>query len=299
MLYLSGPQKDAAFFYYYWQPDDTPVWENSIHPIICSIATLRYFCRRVPIYVIDASPGTPNWGNYPQDFSFTVLPRKPFLSEFQVSWDRFGYFSMLVCSKVFDIYLAAQAVAQRKILVSDADVFWVSNPFPFEYDRGFCTDGHNTGFWYYHKDDTKYLGMVLSLLFGSIVSSEMAQQIFQESNSGQNIFLEETVFRFLCSRVPQYNRISSRENYLLPYFAESHNFARAKNLHILGYMSERNRLFVASYITELADIFDAMFPPTQRKEIFGVRPETTYSCRDPKAMLELLVKIYGPKEKWH
>jgi hypothetical protein len=215
-----------------------------------------------------------------------------------------------VCSKVFDIFLAAQSVPQRKILVSDADIFWVSDPFPFEYNDGFCTDGHNTGFWYYHKDDTKYLGMLLSLLFGSIVSPDMAKCIFQEVTNGseQGIFLEETVVRFLCSRVPQYNKISSLENYLIPYFFDPLTLAKVKNLHVLG-LSQKNRLSIVTKITELADIFDAMFSRTQREEIFGVRPEVTYSCRNARDMLKLFVGIHGTtakqlytkdvKEKWY
>lgn len=298
MLYVEDHQTNTAFFYYFWQSPHCNVWENRSHPIICSIATLRYFCRRAPIYVIDVSHDA-YWGSFPQQLKFTVIPRKHFLSNWTLPngspIDSIDSFGALVFSKVFDVYAASLQIPENRIVVCDTDVFWLADPFPFQYHNGFCMDGGNSGFWYYHKDDLLYMGILMSHLFGSIVSPEMAKHIRNTvaTDTGRNAddfwFLEETVMRYVCSRIPGYNRLSHEEHFIVHHFNRDNlDLNDIKNVHVMSYAVNGDRLSFISQLREIVNAMKKVLTPEQLLMVLGTECAPKLSYRDRKEILQYL-----------
>jgi len=297
MLYLRKPERNTAFFYYYWQPFQGEVFLNQYNPVLCSIATLRYFQPNIPIYVVDGSETASDWGEFVAQFKLNILHRPDHFFKKFATHEQEVHQQLL--SKPFEVYLAAQSVSQERIVVSDSDIFWVKDPLPLENSTTeFSMDGHNSGFWYYHKKDTKFIGLWLSLMCYAMICPEIAQLILKQSSGTGSVpyLLEENVVRLLCKMTTGYNEISHKENHLSGFYDgkyfrnRRHPPKDIKNIHVMGAWGYESRLENIKRIKELSKIFDVMFTEEQKRKIFGDEDVETFSYRNIAEMKKLFVK---------
>lgn len=148
---------NAALIYSFrrWCPG--PVWDDIYLPIMPSIASFRAFDTKTAVYVIDSTDHETDWGDWPRKLNFTVLRRphafRPFDGMCQAEYNESGlsiFWNLL--SKPLDVYETVLELPHEVFMVSDADVFFIKDPWPLHDDptQNFVC-GTNTGFYYFHK----------------------------------------------------------------------------------------------------------------------------------------------------
>lgn len=130
--------------YYHWFPepsDGRQPWRSLRCPIILSIATLRAADPHIPITVLCDADWL-QWGEYPQSLNFEVKHIPFHLKHYE---DKAGWKHL---SRLFDLNRHATGT----VIYSDSDVFWLKSPLPLAEDSvRFCSDGFNTGIFYYNS----------------------------------------------------------------------------------------------------------------------------------------------------
>lgn len=295
MLYVNDDK--LAVMYLHWQAPGKVV-QNVGNPVVPSIATVRYFQPKVPIYVVDLSDCEPDWEKYPEKFNFTVIRKTPFLEgwplpEPQPSVKTFPkYMPYRLLSKPFDALQVAHQLPEQRFLVSDTDIYWVKSLLPLPGDPRKFRSRANSGLFAFHKEETTFMGKWLSTIMQAIIDPNTMHSIHKQSSCGQEHFLEETVLRGLA-QLPQkeyvWTPMPPEENYFT--WGNRCNPSQIKALHVLGtYCSQlkQDRIEVIYQIQELFDIFEQMFTPQERLLIFGEKPKRLYSYMKRKEITQLM-----------
>lgn len=140
------PNNDHAIIYQYWDWGNDPYFFMDLNvPLILSIASVRSFNKKISIYVLDYSTHEKDWF-IKNDLNFKVIKVN---SEILTYCDCYGVWPPQ--RRPIDILKFSSLLNEKVIIFSDADVIWLKNPVPLNYDNKFHIVYNNAGFFYYLK----------------------------------------------------------------------------------------------------------------------------------------------------
>jgi hypothetical protein len=256
---------------YYWWNDgpDGEVWRDMLNPIIPSIATFRSQNGTMPIYVLDASRNSKNWGHYPFKLNFNVVPVQPGLR-----YDRKYGVSInqaKLLSRMIDVHnFAKHHTSAEAILFSDSDIFWVKDFFPIpEPKDGFYSNQSNNGIFYYtHNGDSSEAFRLIEEHTAKALTDKDHRKVIVD-NYYSDIFNDESVYMYVRKKHPElFKDISMCENYpgINP---DEFVLENAKNYHLTQSNYGLCRGLFALAIEEFYDKMKMLLSDTEIIQIFG------------------------------
>ena len=227
---------DKAVFYHWWGgPHDKP-YQNMSAPILLSIATLRACNPSIPIFVLDGTKTNRSldWAHFKEKLRFKTIPIQFVLDEKLVAGAKH-------LSRLYDL---EQYSFANLMIYCDSDVFWLKDPLPVDRTSGFCFDGHNTGYFYYHLHDCldtdffrRFRAYSDAAIFSENIRAEMKKFVGYDAWYG---VWDEMILCFMKHEHPGlFSIVSKNENFSIRD-AKHHNFQPARMLHCNGLMM-RNR----------------------------------------------------------
>lgn len=286
-----------SFIYWYFNHDGIEVWNDQKNPVIPSIASLRYWQPRLPIYVIDVSKKKNIWGDYPRQFGFEVISQNSVYTDIPRHESKFfGPVSHELLGKTNDVWFFASKLNSEYYAVLDSDLFWVQNPLPLKGSgtkQFWMSLDTNTGFYYYHKDASDFIYLWRGLNNLAFWEEEFRKKVCDFTK--HEVVQEESVCGYAMSKFGKcaIGQYPFEENFATSNYAwpERHKHAaNAKVLHILSkHCPKLNNLVVAQSVIEIREIMQKMFSEGQYKEIFKDKPLANVSYKNPLEMKKILM----------
>jgi hypothetical protein len=268
--------------YYHWFPepsDGRQPWKALRCPIILSIATLRAADPHIPIKVLCDADWL-QWGEYPRSLNFEVKHIPFHLKHYE---DKAGWKHL---SRLFDLNRHATGT----VIYSDSDVFWLKSPLPLAEDPvHFCSDGFNTGLFYYDSSSDivrKFFELFEAYTIGALNCKEIRQLLktYVGYEEWYYVWDEMTLtymsrkHRDLFQEVPREEHASARD------LKEDIDFWRLKSFHCNGTVvynqattnqsyKEHSRGLMCVLVKEWWNAINKVLDPS---DIFSVEELETY-----------------------
>lgn len=284
-----------SFIYWYFNHNGIEVWNDRKNPIIPSIASVRYWQPRLPIYVIDVSKKKNFWGDYPRQFNFEVISQKSVYTDVSRQESKFlGPVSHELLGKTNDVWFFSSKLNSEYYAVLDSDLFWVQNPLPLHgsgTNKFWMSKEANTGFYYYHKNSPDFIALWRGLNNLAVWEEDFRKRV--AAHVKYDIVQEEAVCGYALDKFGNcgLDRYPISENFTTAGYAiQKHHkdAANAKVLHILNKHCKDDSLTVAQSVIEIRAIMQKMFSEDQYKEIFKDAPLASVSYKNPLEMKKIL-----------
>jgi len=311
MFKIKEDRYATNLIYYYFNGSEEPIkaYKDMANPITMSIATFRKWNKSAHIHVIDISDTTHDWGEYPDILNFTIYRsqhRSQTLNSMQVNAKDKFCFGMLSKPSIIYEHVLKNISHHSTVVVSDADLFYVQNPFPLAVDhtRGICCSLENVGFWYFMNngrdgamDDVhRILELWSGFCAGAMIDPFFKQQLSKRCDWNQEIVQEEAVFWYLQKVCPDLliKDIPYTENFWFDWPTDAYDMSKVKNLHYRvwrkrGKMDRKERGKLCLYIKELRDIVFDVLGEKAIKELYDDwDTDEVFSFHDTAAVNDFL-----------
>lgn len=246
--------------FHYWSESPIRAWDDGKNPVIHAIAAIRGSNKNCSIDVIDVSEHANDYGTYPESLGFVVHRKRPtirFYNRSLLSPDRFK-----LCSRISDIESHARNF-DGTVLFSDADVFWLKDPFPpIENPSKFCCREDNSGVFYYSPtspDAVAFLSLWKSQIAKGLADSKFFGKVAAIYRPNADIYQDEAVLVYMNvimkSQIQQYFQpIGFAENYCREIDIFGRVLPDIKALHLQFFHWGFERAKVACSISEIHDL---------------------------------------------
>lgn len=315
----SSKSTEKAFIYFYYGKyrQNTKIWEDQRNTIPLAIATLRKWNKDVKVYVADASDEYIEWGDFPKALNFKVirianpLGRNMVNCYTDMNRPNIKMYPTLL-SKPLAVANVALVAPEQQIIYSDADIFWIKDPFPLlgDIQKDFCV-GWNTGIYYYDKANW-FAQRWLDMWKGACLLA-MNEWLYREKlhewntyhqwegkmGDGQTHIHDESISNYLIDfYTPIMGRkpyvVGLEENFLIQnLFSHSDVFKTAKNVHVQCGSSKNiggpQKVRACVRIQEIRDIITSVLDKSLTDLYFENWGHlSTVSIYDTQAMQSLL-----------
>lgn len=308
MIKVEDNNYNINLIYYYFKNESNPIdaYKDMANPITMSIATFRKWNKTANIHVLDVSQNEHNWGEWPKKLNFKVYRNKQYkTNNLKRGRDKFCY-GMLSKPSVIYEHVKKNIHHHSTVIVVDADLFFVQNPFPLAVDhsRGICCSLENVGYWYFTNggydgnmnDAYQILEIWAGLCAGAYIDENFKTSLAHRCEWNPNFVQEETVFWYLQKICPHLliKDIPYTENFWFDWPIEAFNTHKVKNLHYrvwkkLGKMKRSERGKLCLYVKELRDIIFEVLDKDDIKELYdGWDTDEIFSFHDPIAVNDFL-----------
>lgn len=255
MSILVRKDYEHCAIYHWWEEQgDAPPYSNLRTPILISIATLRAVSD-IPIIVLDMSykwgdqhPYKHDWGHFPEKLNFEVI-----YNDFEYSCynERVRGFKHL--SRCQDIlwWPGRSGIQIKKTMYVDSDVFWLKDPLPFACNPNkFCSDGWNTGFFYFDKISTvtnHFWDIFYTYIKAAIYSPDVRQIMmsYVPYVEWYEVY-DEMILTYMTHKHPDLLEIiPPEEHFTLRKITDVEDLSKIKMLHANGLMVSNDLCKVA------------------------------------------------------
>ena len=135
----------TIFIYHFWNDGHFCNAIDCQHsPIIYSIASLRASGCNEIVKVIDNTPKSTNWGSFPKDLDFEVIPKIGLLQNKKNCFSTYNHFLSQKIGDVLDL-----SKNYDEIVYCDSDIIWIKNPIPFNTSNKVHLTNWCSGFYYF------------------------------------------------------------------------------------------------------------------------------------------------------
>lgn len=277
-----------AVVYQWWTPFKRAK-VAAIHtlPILASIATLRYYCPEVAIYIIDYSPNQDDWQDYPERFGFEIVRQRCGLAEIafryakmpvQGSVPKEDRIFMEHLSRPIDLWNFAHKIDRRYIIYSDSDIFWRASCLPVKKESNFihCRD-ENSGVIYFDKESpnaTTFFEVWSGLAMYTAKNRRFRERMYTKIPT-YNAIQDEMVYCYIRQDMPElYGRcvreLSILENFNpFDYKENIDKIIDCKALHVMIHMYDAYRGYVAWLLREFQPAIQAHFSSEEIASLYS------------------------------
>lgn len=235
---------NTAFVYLFFNKEPNIIPANA--PLMHSIACLKAH-GDYKVYVLDCSPHNNDWHTWEAYLGFQTIKHSCRMNHASIKnllVSNQTRAVLQVISRPWDIFDFANTINEQCIVHCDTDLFWISQPFPFEGNPEKLCCSWNTGLFYFNKQSDKVKKAVE--LWKAYISLAMTDKSFYNTlvnkfNDYQSLHLqEEMVFRYIQDALVELGlseKLSEAENFslclenkkVIPYNYEP-NFIKAIHL---------------------------------------------------------------------
>ena len=308
MLKVQESRYNTNLIYYYFKDTNErlPAYKDLANPVTLSIATFRKWNKTAKIHVLDVSRVDQDWGNWPEKLNFQVFKNSQLTNEDRKKGqDKFCYGMLSKPSTVYE-HVKKHILHHSTVIVCDADLFFVKNPFPLAVDhtRGICCSLENVGYWYFmnngydgNMDDVyKILELWAGLSAGAYIDPFFKQLLADRCHWNSHIVQEEVVFWYLQKVFPDLliKDIPYYENFWFDWPGDAYDTHKVQGLHYRvwrkrGKMPRSERGKLCLYVKELREIVHDVIGREGVRELFdGWDTDETFSFHDPVAVNDFL-----------
>lgn len=298
-------QKSYNIIYYYYSLKKNNIaYEDLANPIIFSIATFRKWDKKSKIFILDASPFKNEWGNYPEILNFEVVKNPISLKEKQKINETTSVGNSVkhyLLSKPKQVYnLVKNKIKEKEcVVVVDADIFFLKNPFPLEckYKENFCIHAKNTGYYYFlkNKKNIKILKKWYEICEEAIENKNLQKEIIEITN--KKFIQEEVVWEYFLKKYSSIKNIknySEYENFWFNYiYQEKHDLSKIKNIHLCIHfdnekLCRQNKGLFCIYIKELKHYLKEVLNKNINQIVKNYENYESFSIREKEKIKTLL-----------
>jgi hypothetical protein len=148
----------TIFIYHFWNDGH---FFNAIDcqhsPIIYSIASLRACGCNSIIKVIENTPKATNWGSYPKDLDFEVIPKIGLMQSKKNCFFAFNHFLSQKIGDVLDL-----SKNYDEIVYCDSDIIWIKNPLPLNTSNKLHITDWCSGFYHFKTSSIQAISFLKS-----------------------------------------------------------------------------------------------------------------------------------------
>lgn len=216
----------VAFIYHFYNTSGClDIEQHKEAPVILSIASLRAFNKSVKIYVLDRTFGKTNWKQWSDLLNFKVIFINGYFEKTSINLDTKDIRFMQ--EKVFDIASFIETIPESHIVYCDADIFWIKDPLPLEFDKfSFSIQQNkkiNSGFYFFDKnknDHKVFFTLWQHYLLKSLVDKNFATILKKEakyeciSDESSLIYTADQIDDFFYSKTFVVRNVMKEEDLL-------------------------------------------------------------------------------------